>query len=152
MRQTTCWKRNPWGCSCPSSVLRFVFSITAPRILQLSQQSAWLQSGMSRVRFPGLDQNSQLPPNGQLCEIDISVKWTLLWDGHFCETNTSVRRTPLWDRHLCVTDTSVRWTPLWDGHFCEMDTSGGWTPLWDRHLCVMDASVRRTPRLPAFLY
>ena len=42
-------------------------------------------------RFPGLDQNSQLPLNG-----------------HLCETDNSVRRTPLWDRHLCEMDTSVR--------------------------------------------
>ena len=56
-------------------------------------------------RFPGLDQNSQLPLNGQVCEMDSSG------DGHFCEV-----------------DASVRWTPLWDGRFCEMDTSVRRTP------------------------
>ena len=68
-------------------------------------------------RFPGLDQNSQLPLNGQVCEMDSSLRWTLLWNGRFCEM-----------------DTSVRWTLLWDGHLCKMDTSVGWTPLWDGHL------------------
>ena len=29
-------------------------------------------------RFPGLDQNSQFPLNGQVCEMDSSVRWTLL--------------------------------------------------------------------------
>ena len=62
-------------------------------------------------RFPGLDQNSQLPLNGQLCEMDTSVKWTLLWDGHFFEMDAFVRWTLLKDGHFSGMDTSVRRTP-----------------------------------------